>query len=99
IYSSINAALLCLLLWSYYPFRRRDGEIFAAMLVLYPLTRILLEAIRVDEGGKFGTILSISQIVSLGVIAAALVLWSYILRQPKGSVLPPQNGAVPGLAN
>jgi phosphatidylglycerol---prolipoprotein diacylglyceryl transferase len=88
IYSAINAALLCLLLWAYYPFRRRDGEVFAALLLLYPITRILLEAVRVDEGGKFGTILTISQIVSLGLIAGSLALWGYILRQPQGSALP-----------
>ncbi len=82
IYSSINAALMCLLLWAYYPLRRRDGEVFAAMLLLYPFTRILLEAIRVDEGGKFGTGLSISQLVSLALIAVSFALWAYILRQP-----------------
>jgi phosphatidylglycerol---prolipoprotein diacylglyceryl transferase len=91
IYASINAALMCLLLWSYYPFRRRDGEVFAAMLLLYPFTRILLEAIRVDEGGKFGTGLTISQIISLALIAASIAMWAYILRQPAGSVLPPKH--------
>jgi phosphatidylglycerol---prolipoprotein diacylglyceryl transferase len=96
IYASINAALMCLLLWSYYPFRRRDGEVFAAMLLLYPFTRILLEAIRVDEGGKFGTGLTISQIISLALIAASIALWAYILRQPQAascrrSTLPPSS--------
>jgi phosphatidylglycerol:prolipoprotein diacylglycerol transferase len=88
IYSSINAALLCLLLWAYYPMRRRDGEVFAAFLLLYPITRILLEVVRVDEGGKFGTGLTISQLVSLVLIAASIVLWAYVLRQPPGSALP-----------
>jgi hypothetical protein len=90
IYSSINAALLCLLLWAYYPMRRRDGEVFAALLLLYPITRILLEVVRVDEGGKFGTGLTISQLVSLVLIAASIVLWIYVLRQPPGSALPCQ---------
>ena len=34
IYSAINAALLCLLLVAYYPFRRRDGEVFALLLTI-----------------------------------------------------------------
>jgi len=88
IYSTINAALLCLLLWAYYPFRRRDGEVFAAFLVLYPLTRIVLEIIRTDEAGKFGTGLTISQLVSLALIVLAACLWVFIMRQPRGSALP-----------
>lgn len=88
IYSSINAALLCLLLWAWYPFRRRDGEVFAIALLLYPATRFLLEAVRVDETGRFGTGLTISQIVSVCLILAAMGLWAFLLRRPRGSVLP-----------
>jgi phosphatidylglycerol:prolipoprotein diacylglycerol transferase len=88
IYSSINAALICLLLWSYHPFRRRDGEVAALMLVLYPITRFLLEIVRTDEPGQFGTGLSISQLISLGAIWLAVALWVYIMRQPRGSALP-----------
>ena len=88
VYSAINAALLCLLLWAYYPFRRRDGQVFAAVLVLYPVTRFLLELVRTDEPGRFGTGLSISQIVSLGLIAIAAAVWAHVLRQPPGSALP-----------
>jgi phosphatidylglycerol---prolipoprotein diacylglyceryl transferase len=94
IYSSINAALLCLLLWAYYPLRRRDGQVFALFLLLYPITRILLEVIRVDEGGKFGTGLTISQLVSLVFVAGSVALWIYILRQPPGSVLPAKESLV-----
>ncbi len=88
IYSAINAAVLCFLLWAYYPFRRRDGEVFALLATLYPITRFILEIIRNDEPGRFGTPLTISQIISLLVLAAALVLWRHLLRQPRGSVLP-----------
>ena len=88
IYSSMNAGLLCLLLWAYYPFRRRDGEVFAALFLLYPFTRILLEVIRTDEAGKFGTGLTISQLVSLVLMVLAAGLWLFILRRPRGSALP-----------
>jgi phosphatidylglycerol:prolipoprotein diacylglycerol transferase len=88
IYSATNAGLLCLLLWAYYPFRRRDGEVFATLLVLYPVTRILLEIVRTDESGKFGTGLTISQVFSIILLIAAACLWVHILRQPRGSKLP-----------
>lgn len=89
IYSSISAALLCFFLWTLYPFRQRDGVVFAAMLTIYPLIRYLLEVIRVDEPAQFGSAdTSISQWVS-GVLLVAIVgLWIYILRQPAGTALP-----------
>jgi len=84
IYSSINALLLCLLLLAYDPFSRRDGELFALMITVYPITRFLLEIIRTDESAIFGTGLSISQNVSLTLLLAAACLWFYILRRPAG---------------
>jgi phosphatidylglycerol:prolipoprotein diacylglycerol transferase len=85
IYSSINAALLAWVLWSFFPFRRRDGEVFALMLTLYPIARFLLEIIRVDESAVFGTGLSISQNISLAVFVGALAMWAILLRQPAGT--------------
>ena len=63
--STIDALLLCLLLLAYDPFRRRDGELFAIMLTIYPITRFLIEGLRSDEAAVFGTGLSIAQCVSL----------------------------------
>ncbi|NLF72481.1 MAG: PDZ domain-containing protein [Candidatus Anammoximicrobium sp.] len=87
LYASVGASILCWLLWCYYPFRRRDGEVFALFLTLYPVMRYLEEVIRVDEPGQFHTSLSISQWISLALLAAVAGLWAYILRQPRGSVL------------
>ena len=88
LYSSIGAGLVCLFLVAYYPYRRRDGEVVALLLTIYSFLRILEEAIRTDEGGQFGTMLSISQVVSLGVLAGVSVLWVYLSKQPIGSALP-----------
>jgi phosphatidylglycerol:prolipoprotein diacylglycerol transferase len=88
IYSSVNAALLALLLWAYFPFRRRDGEVFALMLSIYPVTRFLLERIRIDEPGQWGTGLTISQWVSLGIFALGALLWVYLSRQPRRGGYP-----------
>jgi len=85
VYSAVNAAVLCLLLWAYYPFRRRDGQVFALLATLYPITRFILEDIRDDELGRLGTPLTVSQIISLLALAAAFVLWRHLLRQPRGS--------------
>jgi phosphatidylglycerol:prolipoprotein diacylglycerol transferase len=83
IYSAVNAALLGWFLWSYYPFRRRDGEVTALMLTIYPIARFLIEIIRVDEDAVFGTGLSISQNISLGLLAVMIVYWFWLLRQPR----------------
>ncbi|TWU30288.1 prolipoprotein diacylglyceryl transferase [Bythopirellula polymerisocia] len=81
IYSSIDAALLCWFLWSYYPFRRRDGEVTALMLTIHPISRFLLEVIRIDESAVFGTGLSISQNISIILLAATAIGWVFLLRQ------------------
>ncbi len=82
IYSAVNAALLSWLLWSFYPFRRRNGEVTALMITIYPISRFLLEMIRVDESPVFGTGLSISQNISILLFCAALALWAYLSRLP-----------------
>jgi phosphatidylglycerol:prolipoprotein diacylglycerol transferase len=82
IYSAINAAFLFLFLFAYFPFRRRDGEVMALLLTIYPVTRFLLETIRTDEGAIFGTGMTISQNVSLLLVVTSVALWFYVLRQP-----------------
>jgi phosphatidylglycerol:prolipoprotein diacylglycerol transferase len=67
LYAAIDAAILAMLvcLASGTPLARRDGQVFALVLTLHPISRLLLEAIRVDEPPALGTPLSISQLVSL----------------------------------
>jgi phosphatidylglycerol:prolipoprotein diacylglycerol transferase len=88
LYAAIDAGLLALLLWFVYPFRRRDGEVTAIMFTLHPPARFLLEIVRVDEGGQFGTGLSISQWVSIGLFLIGLGIWWYVESQPRGSRVP-----------
>jgi phosphatidylglycerol:prolipoprotein diacylglycerol transferase len=83
IYSSIDALLLCLLLLAYAAFHRRDGEVFAVMVSIYPVTRFLIESIRTDEAAVLWG-MSISQNLSLLLIAFAAGLWAYLLRRPRG---------------
>ena len=88
LYSSLNGFVLCLLLWAYYPFRRRDGEVIALLMTLYAITRFVIEIIRTDEGSFAGTGLTISQNISLGLLALAVALWITILSRPAGSAFP-----------
>ncbi|HEX2474495.1 MAG TPA: prolipoprotein diacylglyceryl transferase family protein [Lacipirellulaceae bacterium] len=101
VYSAIDAGILGWLLWSFYPFRRRDGETIALLLTIHPITRFLLEIIRTDEPAVFGTGMSISQNISILLLACGLALWWYLSKQPRGIVWPlataaaPQKQAVP----
>lgn len=74
IYSSINAFLLAWVLAAFFPRRRHTGEVFALGCVLYPISRFVIELLRGDEMGQFGTGLTISQLASLGVAAAGVVM-------------------------
>jgi phosphatidylglycerol:prolipoprotein diacylglycerol transferase len=84
LYSAIDAFILCLLLLAYDPFRRRDGEMFALMATVYPVTRFLMEMLRSDEAAIRGTGMSISQNVSLLILVAVAGLWYYLSKQPRG---------------
>lgn len=77
IYSSINALFVFLFLWFYFPARKRDGQVLALLMIIYPIGRFLLEIIRSDEMGQFGTQLTISQLTSIGSILGGLALIAY----------------------
>ncbi len=82
LYSAINALLLCLVLLAWEPFSRRDGELMALLLTIYPVTRFLIEMVRDDEPTIWITGLTISQNLSLLVLCGAAGLWWYLLRRP-----------------
>ena len=84
LYSTLDAVIICFFLLAYDPFRRRDGELLALLITIYPVTRFLIEIIRTDEGPVFQTGLSISQNVSLLLLVVAAGLWYYVRRQPRG---------------
>jgi phosphatidylglycerol:prolipoprotein diacylglycerol transferase len=90
LYAALDAALLAAFLWFYYPFRRRDGEVFALLVTLHPISRFLLEIIRDDEPGLLGSPLTIAQWTSTAVFLAAIGLWWYLARQPQARALPPK---------
>ncbi len=89
IYSSITALLVAWFLWAYYPFRRRDGELLALLMVLYSVARFLLEMIRTDEAGILATQLTISQTISLLVLPAGIAFWCFLRSRATALALPP----------
>lgn len=74
LYSVIDGVLLCLLTLAYYPVRARDGSVVTLALLTYPITRFLIERLRGDEMGQFGTSLTIAQWISLGMLVGGIAL-------------------------
>ncbi|MDG3003447.1 prolipoprotein diacylglyceryl transferase [Paludisphaera mucosa] len=82
LYSALDAFVLLILLSAFYPFRRRDGEVMGVLMIAYPITRFLIEYVRNDEGIFFAG-LTISQTISVGLLAAAAAYWYWLSRCPK----------------
>jgi len=82
IYASLNALLLCLLMWHLQPLVNRDGMVLVSGMLLYAISRFLLEWIRTDEKGQFGTQLTIAQWIALATGLAALAGMVVLFRKP-----------------
>ncbi len=92
IYSSINACLLCCWVWLLQPFPKRDGIVFCWAILLYAISRFLLEGVRSDEAGQLGTALTISQVVAIvSMVVACLSLILIRYRAAEGRVWNWQN--------
>ncbi len=73
LYESAGSLAISAFLLLYLHARKRyDGQVFLAFVVAYAVLRFLLELVRADDrGGLFG--LSTSQLIGVGLVAAALV--------------------------
>tara|TARA_B100000029_G_scaffold442494_1_gene460937 strand:+ start:2289 stop:3383 length:1095 start_codon:yes stop_codon:yes gene_type:complete len=80
VYSAFNGLVLCLVTASLFRHSRRPGQTTAIALVVYPITRFLLEILRGDEMGQFGTSLTISQCFSLLLFAIGLGFVAWLSR-------------------
>jgi phosphatidylglycerol:prolipoprotein diacylglycerol transferase len=81
IYSAIDGLVLFLLLMAFYPLRKRDGQVVGLLLLTYPVTRFLIEYLRNDEG-VFAAGMTVSQSISVGLLAFGLAYWVALSRQP-----------------
>jgi len=78
-----NALILASILTLFYRMRRREGQVFALMLVLYPITRFLLEMIRADNEHDISRlILTHNQITSLVMFLGGIGLFALLRRLP-----------------
>ncbi len=82
LYSSLDSLVILVLLWAFYPLRRRDGEVMGLLMVTYPITRFLIEYLRNDEG-VFWAGLTISQNISLVLFLGGLAYWFWLSRLPE----------------
>ncbi|KAA1259248.1 Prolipoprotein diacylglyceryl transferase [Rubripirellula obstinata] len=83
IISSGSSLVLCLALSALSFFRLRTGSVMFIGFAAYAILRFVLEWVRVDEAGQFGTSLSISQWVSVFVMAGSVagLLWLYYSKE------------------
>ena len=82
LYSALDGFLIAALTFWYFRHRRRNGECFAVALMIYPVTRFVIEILRNDEGGQLGTSLTISQWVSIGLLIVNLGYMVWLSRRP-----------------
>lgn len=82
IYSAINAALLCVLIWFLQPFTSRDGMVFCIAILLYTSSRFLMELVRSDEASQLGTGLTIAQLFSVAAIISAVLGLLWLKKMP-----------------
>ncbi len=81
----INALLIAALAWGYFRHRRREGEVFALLLVLYPLGRFLLETLRYNGSQTASASLTHNQWTSIGIFALGVIFFIVLRRcEPSG---------------
>ncbi|OYW20701.1 MAG: hypothetical protein B7Z55_06890 [Planctomycetales bacterium 12-60-4] len=81
LYSAFDGFLTAALCLWYYRYRRVPGDVLGLALLICPTTRFLIEFIRGDEYGQWGTSLTISQLISLGLLATGLLFQGYLAWQ------------------
>ena len=82
IYSSIDGFLIAAITAWYFRYRRRNGEVLAVALLIYPVTRFLLELLRADEAGQLKTTLTTAQLVSITLFVINLGFIYYLSKRP-----------------
>ncbi len=81
IYETISMCLLLFFLLSYFPYRRWRGELMVFLMFGYGVHRFLSEMLRLDnDPGWFG--LTLSQNISILVLAAGVILAIIVYRRP-----------------
>ena len=84
LYSSLNGLFIFLVLMGIRRIKGFEGQIFWAYVLLYAVTRSILEDFRGDERGMFvGGLLSTSQLIGLIMAVIAITMMIILLRRRK----------------
>jgi phosphatidylglycerol:prolipoprotein diacylglycerol transferase len=96
IYETISMCLLMFFLLSFYPYKRHDGEVMILLMIGYAVHRFLNEMLRTDTD-PVALGMTLSQNISLGILAMAAVLAVVVWRrQSIGATSPvPSTVATP----
>jgi len=82
-FGAVNALLIAGVLLAFSRLRRREGQVFALTLVLYPITRFVLESLRGDNlHAVLQLKLTHNQYSSLALLLAGLLIWFVLWRMP-----------------
>lgn len=76
LYETVSMALLILLLVSFHPFRRHDGQVMVLLMVGYALHRFINESIRIEP--TIGMGLTLSQWGSVVIFLTAIAIETYL---------------------
>ena len=91
IYSSLNALLICGVLMYSFSRRRNQGMTFTYLLVLYGITRFIIEGLRADSPLEFDK-LTISQNLSIFSVVLGVVLMLIFIKKPQPYLAPEADG-------
>ncbi|WP_373651024.1 prolipoprotein diacylglyceryl transferase [Schlesneria sp. DSM 10557] len=100
IYSAIDGFVIAAITAWYFRYRRRNGEVLAVALLIYPITRFCMELLRADEGGQFSTSLTTAQWVSIALFIVNLGFMYYLSTRPavrEPVTIPPASTGVGSL--
>jgi prolipoprotein diacylglyceryltransferase len=77
----VNALLLASVLAGFHRVRRREGQVFALLMILYPITRFVLEGVRDDNPHDLlRGVLTHNQYTSLAMVLAGVLLLAALTR-------------------
>ena len=82
LYAAVAGLIILVALSWYFPRRRRDGEVMALLMILYPVTRWPIESLRGDEQAIFLG-MTLSQNISVVLLSLGLIVGSILLRRPR----------------
>lgn len=83
VYESISMFLLLFFLLSYYPYKRRDGELMVLLMFGYGVHRYLNEMLRTDTDQYPPLNLTLSQYISILVLASGVALAAVVWQHGK----------------